>query len=517
MADRDVSEVREYTLVEVANMIAEKSLEELEVFCSLHSDICCNDDLWKIAFELVFPSIFLICKDIPLPDLEERLESSKRTFMPWRDLYYDFLYICSDDTRRTHIEQILNGEYARDDEINKDLSKSYLLVNYVLGWHNPMWCRWLISQQHPAALHLYCNGRIKVDKEVIETTVRAGSTNLMRLLLPNHEILWGHRLLYLAVSLGDIDMVALLLSDDYIKRDRRDIALMVAIAGGEHKIIKRLLATSQIDTSQCPSKAYLLATRGIINIRELMKSDTRFMHCNCNYITNPVRTQIKIVTLLLKERYISSDWINLPFYVSEGKEADFLELFDIVLSTTTFDLTEQLNETLQQSAAHGYAKTVSRLLADTRVDPTAKHNQAIRLAAAHGHSDIVHLLLSWRRADLQVNPAARGYYAFTPAAKNGHIETVRLLLGLPCVDPAVEYNLALMQATAKGHIEIVRALLLDARVDPTARRCRAVIIAAKKRYKKIFHLLLSDTRVSTKLNVERTTKFKRLVKRPKYS
>ncbi len=130
---------------------------------------------------------------------------------------------------------------------------------------------------------------------------------------------------------------------------------------------------------------------------------------------------------------------------------------------TTFDLSFQDNEAIQEASYYGRSDIAKLLLQDKRVDPSVNNNYAIRYSSENGFVDIVKLLLKDKRVDPSDNVGS----AIGWASLKGHVDVVKLLLQDKRVDPAVDNNFAIRVASSGGYIDVVKFLLQDKRVDPS--------------------------------------------------
>lgn len=542
---REVTDDNAADREQLVSMLAEMSIAELENFCRSNSTIVNQNELWRALFEKAFPEIYQIAKHYSFPDLETRLESSERVFLPWRDLYYDFMYLCSKKKLRMKLEEILNTGEVKNDDSSEEISKAYFLPNYILGQVNPHWCRYLIIQHNPIMLSIIKekDGYIEI---FLRDAVRAGFTALVERILDQQRDQFIHSYgtyCNRAIEAGHIDIVALFMKEITYNEIVLSELLLTAVKYHRTAIVNLFLRDERFDTRvgdfavhHCaankgyadivslllshpcaPLEVYGHALRYAVekkhlNVVQVILADKRIN------IASQVKSMLfgacqenseEIILLFLEDLRVShTDLPSWAFW--RFTEDTFVKIVGIVLADESLDIADKLQGLLEDAIRKNYRNAVQILLADARVNPTINDNNAIKTAAQKGHTQIVQDLLAWQQNGLSVDPSADYDHAIKVASRNGHTVIVRILLADPRVDPGAYYDCAFVRAVEKGHMEVVHLLLADPRVDPATRRCRAVVLAAKKGHQEIFDLLLSDPRIKEYLSSEKIEKLSRL-------
>lgn len=186
----------------------------------------------------------------------------------------------------------------------------------------------------------------------------------------------------------------------------------------------------------------------------------------------------------------------LSLSVSNLSENELLEVIDLLLNDEHFNDVDALNKAFIEVNAHGYTNIVRRMLKDKRVLHHPDVNSCFAAAGVKGHYDLLKELLQHP----QLNPAANNH-ALSYACI-GHLDYLKLLFTSPAIlnevsDPNSEYYLKTFYIVL-GKFErwdLAEFLLKHLPINENDKFCRILNSACSSDNVKEVEMIMKDPRI----------------------
>ena len=319
----------------------------------------------------------------------------------------------------------------------------------------------------------------------------------VRLLLACPWLKSGNSALIIACTLGDWELVHLLLDHPLVYLASLDEPLQAAVVAGQDAIVNLLLNEPRSRFDALQESAARLVNQPLaipIESHQSLWSPGHPLYPDWTgqdqVIWFAIVQALKPYSLYFQECH--------PFYTKVNAFEDqalqlcaargHVEFVQWLLLQPNVDPSTVNNFAIRWASRQGYTEIVKLLLNHPKVDVWAESGFAMRWACINGHVQVVQLLFATDFSDQD------GYYWFYLAIEKSNAQVVELFLQAPWVDPSRHANKALRLACERGQADIVRLLLKDPRVDPNARFNEALRTATKLKHVRVRDLLLCDSR-----------------------
>lgn len=516
----------------------------LERFCAENAEECSNEEIWRTLVAEVYPDIYKIAKTLSFPDWEEKQRSTRRKFMPMRELYTQLLII----TTIPALLSILNAALDNFDlgaeftsaellEHKKDMDRLriyYQMVSFVLSHVSFVWKRFLavnndmlieiIPFDHEELVDImtdkecrsfrflcryYGDTRVAGRHEInyaIQKCCRDGQTELLEFLLqlPLAYPRWkDDAAIRVAAKQGHTEIVKMLLSDPGVNPASNDNqAIIEAAEQGHTKIVKMLLVDHRVTAAA--SRAFWAASRhGHTEVMELLLAEKHVAPSELGAEAVVMAAEygyIGVAKLLMTDSRInrvSNYTITLRIAFLKAFDRRYVELAVILLKhSLAFErcswIALEHYRVIESAAQAGDTDLLEIFIAENYIDLSKNDNSVLQKAAYFGHLAVVKLLVADERVSFAESAEGKTLQA---ACEKGHVEIVKFLLAHPRLHPGVQNNSAIRLAAKEGHVEVVRLLLQDERVDPGDCDNQAIRVAAGNGQTAVVELLLQDKRV----------------------
>lgn len=336
-----------------ANKLAQMDMSSLDDYCRANPTVCEDDDLWKELFSLVFPEVYEITRELTLPNLEK---DTKRKWLPWRNLYYEFIAASANPDMLDLVDKILNNEniFHVPNYLKAQLAKRYDMLNYVLGIRNPRWRKELVFFQAPIATVIFADGKYVNEneaKDILNFAIEKDNIPIIEILLDRVP------LPSLLAAAGAKKLPTIRYSVSNIEADKKTKAqLFIQFIQMERKdrdeIIRFLLQSPQFDeVVRLPSlitAAVKAAAGGAFGPLQLLLTDPRVGKEGLNqaFISAIENNSALVVDRLLSEFDIDTDLLNRGFIagVEVSRNDEFKAVLDMLLRDPRFDVQQLLSQ-----------------------------------------------------------------------------------------------------------------------------------------------------------------------------
>lgn len=359
----------------IVEEMSELNPQELSTFCMQNEEnieLCSREVTWRRLLANVFPDIFKIAEKMEFPDLERELRSSRRQFIPMRELYTQLLYVSVNRKHLKLINRILdNKDVSKHAKKYLDITRIYYqTLSFLLSYVSSKWKEYLVRKDDLMVKFLTFNLA-----EMKRLTYKYYTNVISRRYLTDPRVDTSensHLAIRTFAARGDTEIVRLLLRDRRVNPAARNSdAIRAASREGHSNVVELLLADKRADPSSEDNEAIRTASsEGHSEVVELLLNDSR-------------------------------------------------------VDPSVFD-----NFAIRIASRKGYDRVVKLLLAHPEVMPSVDNDYAIWIASLKGHVEVVRLLLG----DPRVDPAVEKNAALQAASDSGHTEVVKLLLSDPRVE-----------------------------------------------------------------------------------
>lgn len=346
-------------------------------YCMKNASKVADKELWVNMLVECFPDIYPLASTIEFVDLEQAIRSSKRQFLPMRDLYFQMLVASTQISQLSLVNALLNDEIPTDakEDDKEEVRLNLQILSFLLAHTSSYWRKYLACKRDEYTPFLPFPLKELKDflfKEKIDSTVLAemyfGDSSI-------DPAKGSNKAIRAAASHGLAEVVSVLLSHPFVKPSaRNNEAIRLASEHGHTEVVRLLLTDGRADPSADDNFAIRMAVKnGHAGVIELLLEDGRADPTV--YIDYPIRTACK---------------------------EDYAEIVHLLLKDGRVNPATCDNFMIGWAAENGHKNIVEVLLKDERVNPAASNNHAIKWAAENGYTEIVNLLLGDARAQIYI-------------------------------------------------------------------------------------------------------------------